>query len=438
VETGTGVLVIISGALSPAFGVEEIERLGGYAAAITIALDRARTSERVLRSEMELSEARDSAQAASRAKSEFLSRMSHELRTPLTAMMGFAELLGLDDLSDQQRRYVGTIIKAGDHLLALINDVLDIARIEEGRLSMSLEPIAVADVVNEVVDLARPMADDRGILVRVKPGANNPYVFADHQRLKQVLLNLVSNAIKYNNEHGSVQLVVEPEDGMVRIAVVDTGRGLREDEIARLFAPFERLSASRTEIEGTGLGLALSKSLTEAMLGRIGVESTPGQGSTFWVELPVAEAHLLPADGSPVAGQAASDADTEPQVLLYVEDTVSNIRLLEGIVSRRPHITLIPAMQGSMAMELARQHRPDLILLDVHLPDIEGADLLQQFRTDPATAEVPVIMLSADATQRQIDRFLAAGAVAYLTKPIRVSLLLAELDRHLAPAKARV
>jgi signal transduction histidine kinase len=287
-NAGTGVLVVLSGSLSPAFDAEEADWVAGYAAALAIALDRVRVAELSAQTEAELRNAKDLAEAASQAKSEFLSRVSHELRTPLTAMIGFAELLLGEPLDTEQERHVRTILKAGDHLLALVNDILEISRIEEGRLPLSPEPVSVREVVGEVLDLTRPMAGERGTTVRPVRIPGTPRVAADHQRLKQVLLNFVTNAIKYNRRGGWVEITAQAVDGRCRVAVADSGPGLRPEEVERLFAPFERLEAAASGVEGTGLGLALSKSLTEAMGGSIGVESRVGRGSTFWVELPLA------------------------------------------------------------------------------------------------------------------------------------------------------
>ena len=296
VNAGTGVLVVLSGSLSPAFDAEEADWLAGYAAALSIALDRVRVAELSAETEAELRKARDLAEAASQAKTELLSQVSHELRTPLTAMIGFAELLLSEPVAPQQERHIRTILKAGDHLLALVNDILDVSRLDEGRLTLSPEPVGVGQVVGEVFDLTRPMAGEMRVTVRVPRIPSSLSVSADPQRLKQVLLNIVTNAIKYNRRGGRVEISAAAVDGHCRVAVADTGPGLRPEEMERLFAPFERLSASASEVEGTGLGLALSKGLTEAMGGSIGVESRPGKGSTFWVELPLAAA--APAAGT--------------------------------------------------------------------------------------------------------------------------------------------
>jgi signal transduction histidine kinase len=306
-NAGEGVLMVLAGSLSPTFDAEEADWLAGYTASLSIALDRVRVAELSLETEAELRNARDLAQAANQAKSEFLSRLSHELRTPLTAMIGFADLLLTEPLDPQQEHHVRTILKAGDHLLALVNDILDISRIEEGRLSLTPEPVAVRHLVGEVLDLTRPMAAELAIAIRVTGIPEELIVAADHQRLKQVLLNFVSNAIKYNRPEGWVEITAATRAGSCRITVQDSGPGLRRDEMERLFAPFERLSAATSGVEGTGLGLALSKSLTEAMGGHIGVASRVGKGSTFWVELPLRSGGAgLPAGGGaerPEAGE---------------------------------------------------------------------------------------------------------------------------------------
>ncbi len=434
---GEGLLAVVSGTLSPPFGRDDVEWLDAYSTALTLALDRVHVAELSARTEAELRSARDLAEEASRAKSEFLSRMSHELRTPLTAMIGFAELLLLEELSDTQRHHVRTILKAGDHLLALINDILDIARIEEGRLALAPEPVAVAAIVSEVLDLVRPMAAEREVAVDARGVGAELRVDDDGQRLTQVLLNLVSNAVKYNRRGGRAEISAERRGEAVRISVRDSGPGLSADEVGRLFSPFERLSAAASGIEGTGLGLALSKSLLEAMGGRIGVDSSPGHGSTFWVELPAgAAAGAGEPRASPRRRPRVRDGDgTAPRsaLLLYAEDRASSLRLVEGIVARRQGLHLITAKGGAAALELARSRRPDLILLDAHLPDMDGADLVARLGADPATAGIPVVAISADATTRQAERMLAAGAREYLTKPIRMGTLLSALDRHLGP-----
>jgi PAS domain S-box-containing protein len=372
------------------------------------------------------------ADRANQAKSEFLSRMSHELRTPLNAILGFGQLLEIDSLSPKQHEYVDDILKGGRHLLELINEVLDIARIEAGRLTLSSEPVLMRDIVQESLALIAPLSAQENIRVEDgTAGVSEQFVLADRQRLKQVLLNLLSNAVKYNRRGGLVAVSCESvPTGRLRIKVSDTGSGIPADRLERLFTPFERLGAEDSTIEGTGLGLALSKRLIEVMGGALGVDSVVGQGSTFWVDLPVAES---PAPQEPMGLPDAAGLQASPTAgsVLYMEDNLSNLKLLENLMALRPEVKLIAAMQGRLGLDLARQHHPDLILLDVHLPDMKGSEVLRRLLADPETRDIPVVVISADATRGQIDRLLAAGARAYLTKPLDVKKLLAVLDETL-------
>jgi signal transduction histidine kinase/CheY-like chemotaxis protein len=377
----------------------------------------------------ELQVANAALEAANEAKNEFLSRMSHELRTPLAAILGFNELLSLSDIDQQPKRWAAMSLTASKHLLDLVNEVLDLARIEAGELSISPETVPLRPLLDEAIELMEPLAAARAVTIHAPTMSGGyGYVRADRQRLKQVLINLISNAIKYNRDAGEVRIDVGPGGGdRARISVTDTGMGIDEASRARLFIPFERLETS-TIVEGVGLGLALSRTLTEAMGGAIGLESTPGEGSTFWVELAGAEPVAVARLSEEIHPILAVRAGQEQRSLLYIEDTDANVRLVEEILTRRPSIKLLPAMIGSLGLELAREHEPDLILLDLHLPDINGADLLEQLRRDPRTRDIPVVILTADATQRQLDRLLAAGAHAYLTKPISVVELLQVID----------
>jgi PAS domain S-box-containing protein len=383
----------------------------------------------IIRRSVELHDANARLRAADSAKNDFLSRMSHELRSPLTAIMGFGQLLSFSDLDAKAQERVSMILKASDHLLAIVNEVLDLSRVQEGNVSISAETVSVQPLLDDAIELMRPLAEATDVTLHAPefaPGVG--YVFADGQRLKQVVINLLSNAIKYNRSGGSVLLRVEPADGeRVRIAVTDTGKGLDEDAIAKLFVPFERLDAAVSGIEGTGLGLALSRSLIEAMGGKVTVESIPGAGSTFTVELdrsePIAVEETVGGD-DPLLQVRSYDGE---RTLLYVEDTVANVRVIEGVLERRPSVKLISAMFGRLGIELAHEHKPDLILLDMHLPDLTGEHVLAELQRDPATRSIPVIILSADAT-RPREQFLLAGAVAYLTKPIDLRRLLDVLD----------
>jgi PAS domain S-box-containing protein len=373
------------------------------------------------------------ADRANRAKSDFLSRMSHELRTPLNGIIGFAQLLELDAKSPDERESVEHILKGGRHLLALINEVLDLARIEAGKLSISLEPVSVSDVVCSALDLVRPQAAVRGVRLPATMTSDR-YVTADRQRLQQVLLNLLSNAVKYNREHGEVAVSCEESPaGRVRLIVSDTGAGIPSEMLDRLFTPFDRLGAEQTGIDGTGLGLALSKRLVEAMGGVIQVQSG-ARGTAFTIELEASAALA----GAAVPAEAATDHDASRAqgTVLYIEDNIANLRLLERIIRRRPAITLLSAMQGSHGLELAQAHRPHVIILDLHLPDMPGEDVLARLRDDARTRGIPVVILSADATPGQVTRLRAQGARAYLTKPLDLNELLALLDEILSERAA--
>lgn len=380
-----------------------------------------------------LRRATEEAERANLAKTDFLSRTSHELRTPLAATLGFAQLLQREATTEAQSEYVGHILTASRHLLDLINEVLEIARIEQGRLGLSLEPVRVADVVAECLELIQPQAEERSITVHASPESCPGHVQADRQRLLQVLLNLLSNAVKYNRVAGSVTVGCEAvEGGRLRISVSDTGLGIPPEKQALAFAPFERLGAERAGVEGTGLGLALSQGLVEAMGGSLGMESLPGQGSTFWI--------LLPATPAPVDLGALAGARDEAQphasgpgqsAVLYIEDNASNMRLMEHLISYRTGTVLLPADRGATGLQLAREHQPGLVLLDLNLPDMAGLDVLRQLRADPRTAGIPVVVLSADATYQSMQRLLDAGANAYLTKPFELDDFLAMLDRLL-------
>ncbi len=385
--------------------------------------------------------AQQAAEAANRSKSEFLSRMSHELRTPLNAVLGFSQLLRMQALPGDDTEPVDQILKGGRHLLDLIDEVLDITRIETGRLLLSPEPVLVSELVHESIDLVRSLADQRQITMIVDEIGMSDYVFADRQRSKQVMVNLLSNAVKYNHARGSVAVSCRgPGPTRLRISVADTGPGIRPEQMDRLFAPFDRLDAGSTDIEGTGIGLALSKNLAEAMGGALVVDSVVGRGSTFSVDLPRVEGpveryeRLQPEPLAVTPPANGHQPDGRTHTLLHIEDNPSNLRLIERILNRRDDIVVVSAMQGRFGIELARQHQPALILLDLHLPDISGEEILHRLREDPTTASIPVVMVTADATTGQVQRLLSAGAVAYLTKPLDVAQLLEVIDGILAGA----
>ncbi|HLM68800.1 MAG TPA: PAS domain S-box protein, partial [Longimicrobium sp.] len=389
------------------------------------------------RGEEALRRATAEAEAANRAKSEFLSRMSHELRTPMNSILGFAQLLQRAPLGPDHQRGVQHILTAGRHLLRLINEVLDIARIESGRQQLSLEPVRLDGVLQDALALSRPLAAQASVSLCAPemPGAAL-FVRADRQRLVQVLLNLLSNAIKYNRPGGSVRVEWErlADGGGVRLRVRDTGRGIAAGQRDKLFVPFARLGAEYTEVEGTGLGLALSRRLMEAMGGDLVLEHSGAEGSTFLLEVRLA---ADPLDGlvlppAPAASAEGAEAPSRAVTLLYVEDNLANLTLVESLLSSRPEITLLSAMQGRMGLDLAWEHAPDLILLDLHLPDMSGGEVLRRLRADPRTRDTPVVVISADATPGQVERLRAAGAHEYMTKPLDLDRFMETVDRTLA------
>ncbi|MBZ5576327.1 MAG: PAS domain S-box protein [Acidobacteriia bacterium] len=374
------------------------------------------------------------AEAANRAKSEFLSRMSHELRTPLNAILGFAQILELDNLPEDHRESVDQILKGGRHLLTLVDEVLDIARIESGRLTLSTEPVLAHEAVETAVSLIQPLAAQKGILLRIQPSPCwREYVLADRPRLQQVLLNLLSNAVKYNLEGGRVTVSgAYSRPGRLRLEVRDTGTGIPAGKVGLLFRPFERLGAESTGIQGTGIGLVLSRRLAEAMGGTLDFETEVGVGSTFWVELPLHEDPITAYDR--LAGSRPFEAPVcvpEAKVILYVEDNPSNTLLMERILANRSDIKLVSAGQGRLGVELAHHHQPRLILLDLHLPDLPGDEVLRVLQADPQTAHIPVAMITADAMPAQGVRLRAAGAQAFFSKPLDVKELLRFIDETL-------
>jgi len=361
------------------------------------------------------------AEAASRAKTEFLSRMSHELRTPLNAVLGFAQLLGLDALRPEQREAVDQIQRAGELLLALIEEILDISMIESDRLALSLEPIQIDELVRQCLQIIAPMAAEHGIQIVAPPHQDaSVFAVADQQRLKQALLNLLSNAVKYNSPHGTIWLTLAVDDGHTRISVGDSGRGIEPKSIERLFTPFERLGAERGDIAGTGLGLSLSKRLVEMMGGTLTVESELGKGSVFHIGLQRTKEPSY--EGEPVAV-----GPTLPEVkatVLYIEDNLANLRLVERILAHVGEVEVMSAMQGKLGLEFARAHRPDMILLDLHLPDMTGEDVAAALKRSDETRDIPIVILTAAAHASERRRLLDLGVRAYLTKPFNVAEML--------------
>lgn len=367
---------------------------------------------------------------ASKAKSEFLSRMSHELRTPFTAVMGFGELLMLSELDDEQQEMVSAMMKAAKHLLDMLDDILDISRIEAGQLSILMESIPVKDLVNDAVELIRPLASTYRIEVEEDVDeVQHRHVAADRQRLRQVLINLLSNAVKYNRIGGRVFVRAHADDDdNVHIDITDTGIGIPEEKLSRLFVPFDRLDANERGIEGTGLGLALSRQLAESMNAKLQVTSQVGSGSTFSIVIPIVEPNALQEMRNKYDEIVDVREYTNTRNVLYVEDTVANMQLVERILLRRPDVKLSAASTGNEAIATATEKRPDLILLDLHLPDMHGREVLEELRRRDQTRDIPVVILSADSTQHQKDEMLEAGASTYLTKPVSVKSLLEAVD----------
>ena len=378
------------------------------------------------------------AQQANQAKIDFLSKMSHELRTPMNSILGFGQLLQMSDLTPVQEKGVQHILDSGKHLLNLINEVLDISRIESGRISISVEPVDVYEVIKEITEGLQFSADQKKVNLIWDPKGTMPiYVRADRQRLKQVLINLTNNAIKYNNEGGQVIISVEAKQVSaggytpIRISIEDNGWGIEEKYIERIFVPFERIGAEKSNVEGTGLGLAVVKQLTELMGGSVGVKSIHGKGSTFWIELQESENYLDSIQKSAVL-QHHKELENSFGCILYVEDNQPNIELVEEIIStKRKGIQLHIYMSGLGVIQKIRETKPDIILLDLNLPDKHGKDILQEIKSDPSIQQIPVIIISADAMPNQISELKLIGAAGYLTKPIEIKSFLDIVDTHI-------
>jgi CheY-like chemotaxis protein len=393
--------------------------------------ERDLTNRRLWESNVQLEKARTVAEKASLAKSEFLSSMSHELRTPLNAILGFAQLMELADPSPFQQGQITQILNSGWHLHEMVGEILDLTEIDSGKVSMAMENVALAGVFAECKTMMEPQAELRGVHLSFPSFDHSGFVWADRSRLRQVIVNLLSNAIKYNQALGTVVVectAITPD--RTRISVRDTGVGMSPASLAQLFQPFNRLGQDSRGISGTGIGLVVTKQLVKLMDGVLGVESTVGAGSVFWVE--------LITGGAPesAAGQAQTNgaeslpgpAGAQPRTLLYIEDNSANLMLVEQLIAPRADLRLLTAVNGPLGIELARGARPEVILMDINLPGMSGFEALKILRDDPLTAHIPVVALSSDAMPGDIELGLKAGFFLYLTKPIKVKEFMDTLD----------
>lgn len=428
---------------------DELEAIIGYlligtdnTARRAAEVERAHLDQTLRDKNTELEAARAAADKANQAKSEFLSGMSHELRSPLNAILGFAQLMesGTPAPTASQKASIEQILRAGWYLLKLINEVLDLALIESGRMALSNEPVSLPEVLQDCQTLMTPLAQKKAVTLHFGQMAAPCFVHADSTRLKQVVINLLTNAIKYNRQGGSVTVTCsERPGGRLRISVQDTGEGLSADKVAQLFQPFNRLGRENSDEEGTGIGLVVSKRLVAQMGGEIGVSSTVGVGSVFWVEVALIGApQFVGLEGDlPLAATTPAAPLTTVRTVLYVEDNRANMELVQQLIARRPDLRLLGAADATRGMALARLHQPDVILLDINLPGISGLQALKILQEDPCTQHIPVLALSANAMPRDIARGLAAGFMHYLTKPIRVPEFMDALDDGLALAHSR-
>jgi CheY-like chemotaxis protein len=386
----------------------------------------------------ELRTARESAEAASAAKSEFLSSMSHELRTPLNSILGFAQLLERDrknPLEPRQIERLQHVLRGGEHLLRLIDDVLDLAKIEAGGIAISVEPVDASEVLREVVSTLDPMATRAQILIEVVRGPDViPHAVADRTRLAQILMNFGSNSIKYGRPGGHVRFEVAVLPQKLRITVIDNGIGIPDDKRHRLFEPFQRAGQETGPIEGTGIGLTISKRLAELMRGSVGFSSIVGEGSQFWIEVPIhrASAGQPERDAAQVpATSALATATAAQRTIIYVEDNPSNIAFMRDLIGELPSVELVTAPTAEIGLELIRSRLPDVVIMDINLPGISGFDAVKQLREWPETRDIPVVGLSAAALAKDTNRAKEVGFYRYLTKPVKVAELMAVLEELL-------
>ncbi len=411
-------------------------KLQGVFAAARDVTERNRLDKALLEKNVELESAKLLAEKASLAKSDFLSSMSHELRSPLNAILGFAQLMESESPppSPFQKQSIDQILQAGWHLLKLIDEILDLAKVESGQVPLSLEPVALAEVMLECQSMLEPQAQEREIQL-IFPNSDIPdFVRADRTRLKQVLINLLSNAVKYNTEHGKVEVkcTESTTPGRIRVSIKDTGAGLSAEQLAQLFQSFNRLGQENGGVEGTGIGLVMAKRLVELMGGVMGVESAVGVGSVFWFELlSVREPRLSEAGNAAVSSQLHVPHGVRLYTLLYVEDIPANLKLVEQIIVRQPNLRLLTAVNGNNGIAIARGSQPDVILLDINLPDISGLEVLKILLADPATAHIPIMALTANAMPRDIKKGLQAGFFRYITKPLKINEFMDALNKAL-------